>query len=102
MPTKIVEPQTQLKYYPIQYPLDAYTFPSNALIHQAQLDEKYLRVELLDGRMLAIPLWWIPTLYNAAPEERQKFEISRDRTMLIWDPEKCQINDEVRVQDYLK
>jgi hypothetical protein len=40
-------------------------------------------------------------LHNALPEERAKFEISRDRTMIIWDPDKCAINDEVRIADYL-
>jgi hypothetical protein len=29
-------------------------------------------------------------------------EISRDRTMLIWDPSRCAINDEVRIADYLR
>jgi hypothetical protein len=44
---------------------------------------------------------WIPTLHNASPEEREKYEISEDRKMIIWDPEKSSINDEVRVDDYL-
>ena len=45
------------------------------------------------------PLRWIPTLYNADPREREKYEIHRNRTMLVWDPEKCAINDELRIAD---
>jgi hypothetical protein len=97
----LVEEGLQVKRYKIQYPLSAYVFPREARIHHVRFDEEYLRVELSDGRMLAVPLWWIPTLYNAAPEEREKYEISPDRTMLIWDPDKCAINDEIRVADYL-
>jgi hypothetical protein len=40
-------------------------------------------------------------LQNASPQEREKYEISEDRKMIIWDPEKSSINDEVRVDDYL-
>jgi NAD(P)-dependent dehydrogenase (short-subunit alcohol dehydrogenase family) len=57
--------------------------------------------ELTDGREIAIPLWWIPTLHNAAPEDREKYEINQSRTMLIWDPDQFGINDEVRIADYL-
>jgi len=34
-------------------------------------------------------------------EERKKFTISRDRKMVIWDPDQGTINDEVRIDDYL-
>ncbi len=87
--------------YEIQYPVSAYNFPQEAHIHQVQFDESYLHMDLTDGRKLSIPLWWIPTLYNASSEEREKYEINQRRTMLIWNPSKCAINDEVRLIDYL-
>jgi hypothetical protein len=96
-----VEQQFEVKQYKVQYPISAYTFPYEARIHQVRFDEGYMHVELTDGRLLAVPLWWIPTLHNAAPEERQKYEINQSRTMLIWDPDKCAINDEVHIADYL-
>jgi len=96
-----VEERTTVRHYKIQYPISAYTFPREALIHEVGFDDEYMHVALTDGRTLSVPLWWIPTLHNAAPEERTKCEISRDRTMLIWDPDKCAINDEVRIADYL-
>jgi hypothetical protein len=46
-------------------------------------------------------LAWIPTVYHASPEEREKYQISRSRTMIVWDPDQCTINDEVRIRDYL-
>ena len=63
------------------------------------LDENI--VGLMDGQILSVPLWWMPTLYNASPEEREKYEISRSRAMIIWHPDKCAINDELRIIDYL-
>jgi hypothetical protein len=88
-------------WYNIPYPASAYTFPKRARIRTARFDKNYLRLELTDKRILAIPIEWIPTVCNATPAEREKYEISRDRTMLIWDPDKCAINDEVRLADYL-
>ena len=61
---------------------------------------EYVHLELTDGRILSVPLRWIPTLYNASAEEREKYELDRGRTMLVWDPEKCAINDEMRIADY--
>jgi len=98
---KQTEKQSTSTRYKIQYPISAYTFPREARIHQVRFDDEYLHIELLDGRTLSVPLQWIPTLYNASPEERIKYEISRDRTMLIWDPDNCAINDELRITDYL-
>jgi len=90
-----------VKWCDISYPASAYTFPREALVHRVRFDENYMHLELTDGRMLSVPLSWIPTLHNAAPEEREKYEISQDRKMIIWDPDKCSINDEVRIDDYL-
>ncbi len=50
---------------------------------------------------MAVLLSQIPTLHNASPAEREKYAINRSRTMLIWDPAKCKINDELRIADYL-
>jgi len=103
MPTKAEhdEEPFAVTRYKVQYPISAYTFPSEARIHQVRFDDAYVHVELTDRRMLSVPLWWIPTLHSAPAEEREKYEINRSRTMLIWDPEKCAINDELRIADYL-
>ena len=97
----LVDEELEVKRYEVQYPISAYVFPKEARIHWVRFDDEYMHMGLTDGRILSIPLRWIPTLYNAAPEEREKFEIGRNRTMIIWDPDKCAINDEVCVADYL-
>lgn len=99
--TKPIEQATEVKWYDIPFPATAYTFPEADLLDQVELDEESIHLRFTDGRILSIPLWWIPTVYHAAPEDRAKFEISRDRKMIIWDPEHGAINDELHVQDYL-
>ena len=96
-----VEEQIAVKRYKIQYPVSAYTFPTEAHIHQVEFDDEYLHVALTDGRKVSVPLWWVPTLYNALPEEREQYEINRSRTMIIWNPGKCGINEEISIVDYL-
>ena len=98
---KLVEEEVEVKRYKIEYPASAYTFPSEAYIHQVSFDAEYIHIELTDGRRLSIPLWWMPTLYNAPREELKKYKINRSRTMIIWDPDECTINDELRLVDYL-
>jgi len=93
--------QTNIKWYDIPFPATSYTFPADDLIEQVEFDETYIHLRLLDGRLLSIPLWWVPSLYHAAPADRAKFEISHDRKMIIWDPDRGTINDELRVEDYL-
>ena len=91
----------QVKRYNVRHSIDEYTFPTEALIHDVKFDDKYIHVELTDQRIISIPLWWIPTVYNASEEDRKKFEINQSRTMIIWDPDKSGINDEIAVADYL-
>lgn len=66
-----------------------------------RIDDEYIHVDLIDGRILSIPLWWLPSVHNAPRGQRLKFEISRSRTMIVWDPDKGSINDEMRIDDYL-
>jgi hypothetical protein len=56
------EQGTEVKYYPVQYPVSAYTFPREAIIHRVRFDDERIHLELTDGRIVSIPLWWISTL----------------------------------------
>ncbi len=91
----------KIKRYKIQHSIDEYTFPKEASIHDVTFSEQYINVKLTDERIISIPLKWIPTLYNASEEKREKFEISHSRKMIIWNPEKSGINDEINIVDYL-
>ncbi len=93
--------QIEVKRYAIPYPVSAYTFPREASIRYVRFDNLHIHIELTDGRILSVPLQWIPTLYYASPDEREKYEIDPSRTMLLWDPDKCGINDELHIADYL-
>ena len=95
------EGRIKVKRFKIQYPISDYTFPEEARIHAVSFSDEYMHVDLTDGRKLSIPLWWIPTLHHASPEERELYEINQSRTVIIWDPEKSGINDEIRIADYL-
>jgi hypothetical protein len=88
-------------WYPMRYHADEYTFPTDNTIERARVDDHYLHIELVDRRVLSIPLDWIPSLRDAQPSERAKFTITADRTMLFWDPEESEVNEIVRLSDYL-
>jgi hypothetical protein len=45
-------------------------------IVNAEVTEDELRVELLDGRTITVPLAWYPRLLHATPEQRAKWEIA--------------------------
>ena len=96
-----MDEKIQVKRYKVQHSIDEYTFPTEVCIHDVRFDKKYMHVELTDQRIISIPLWWIPTVYNASEEDRKKFEINQSRTMIIWDPGKCGINDEISIAEYL-
>jgi hypothetical protein len=98
---KQTEEKIRVKRYKVQHSIDEYTFPADTYIHDVKFDEKYMHVELTDQRIISVPLWWIPTIYNASMKDRMKFEINQSRTMIIWDPDKCGINDEISISDYL-
>lgn len=88
--------------YTVTHRAEEYRWPSDALIHRVRLDARFLHVEFVDGRNLSIPLSWIPTLREAQPEDREKFTISRDRRLIVWDPFETGtgINEIVRISDY--
>ncbi|HSB01734.1 MAG TPA: DUF2442 domain-containing protein, partial [Anaerolineales bacterium] len=101
MPTNEKRSEQTSKWYDVAHPASAYIFPRETLLQRVHFDKDYMHLEITDGRVLSVPLSWIPTLHNAPQEEREKYEISQDRKMIIWDPDKYSINDEVRIEDYL-
>jgi hypothetical protein len=60
-----------------------------------------MHVKLTDERIISVPLKWIASLYHAQPTEREKYKINRAKSMLVWDPSECEINEEIRMEDYL-
>lgn len=45
-------------------------------IVNAEITDDELKVELLDGRTITVPLTWYPRLLHATPEQRANWEIA--------------------------
>ena len=97
----VSKPKVSVKAYKVKYSLRDYTFPKEVKIANVRFDETYMHVTLTDERIVSIPLKWIPSLYHAKPAEREKYKINQTKRMLVWDPAKCEINEEIRIEDYL-
>ena len=48
------------------------------------VSEDSLKVDLVDGRTIIVPLGWYPRLWHGTSEERGKFEIIGDGTLIHW------------------
>ena len=96
-----VEEGFQVRRYQVRHSISDYTYPVEARVHSVRFDDEFIHIALMDGRLLSVPLWWIPSLFEATPDQREKYQVSRNRTVIIWDPAKCAINDELRIGDYL-
>lgn len=92
---------SDVRHYPIRYRVHDYTFPTSDTIKAVQFDDTYIHIELSDERLLSIPLRWIPPLRDASPQAREQYKIGEDRDVIIWDPEESEINEILRLADYL-
>ena len=57
----------------------------NALATSLRFDEDTMWVQLVDGRVIGVPLAWFPRLLRASPEQQLRFEISGGGQGLHWD-----------------
>ena len=48
------------------------------------ISEDSLTVDLVDGRTIIVPLVWSPRLWYGTPEERNRFEIIAEGTLIHW------------------
>jgi hypothetical protein len=58
--------------------------PQTALAKHVDFDEAMMRVTFSDGRVLGVPLAWLPTLRRATPEQRNAYEIGGGGVSLHW------------------
>lgn len=49
------------------------------------LDDRYLHVELADGRVISTPLGWYPELENASISEFRNYRFICDGTGIEWE-----------------
>lgn len=57
----------------------------NTLATSLEFDDDTMWVQLVDGRVIGVPLAWFPRLLRASPEQRLRFEISGGGQGLHWD-----------------
>lgn len=55
-----------------------------ARAQQVSVSEDSLKVDLVDGRTIIVPLVWYPRLWYGTPEERSNFEIIGDGSIIHW------------------
>ena len=53
-------------------------------IVKAEVTEDELKIELLDGRTVTVPLAWYPRLLHASPEQRANWEIAGGGFGIHW------------------
>lgn len=53
-------------------------------VADVRIDDVYLTVELMDGRIISAPLAWYPRLLNATPEQRARWERAGGGYGLHW------------------
>jgi len=100
--SSVSKPVSVGKRYPVRYRANQYTFPQENVIESAEFDTDHIHIHLTDGRAISIPLDWIPSLLDASPQEREKYVLSDDRQLIIWDPEMSEINEILHLSDYLQ
>ena len=54
------------------------------LPQEVRVSEDTLRVDLIDGRTISVPLMWYPRLWYGTPKERDHFEIFGDGAYIHW------------------
>lgn len=51
-------------------------FDTDLRVMSVSIDDSRLTVELMDGRLIGVPLAWYPRLANATPEQRNHWELA--------------------------
>lgn len=60
------------------------TLESEPFAAQVCVTDEKLRVDLVDGRSLTVPLAWYPRLLHASQEERQNWQLLGDGYAIEW------------------
>ena len=90
-----------IKTYKVIFPKSAYTIPVDARAQKLTFDATYMHIHLQDERIVSVPLSWIPSLAQATPADREKYQIGWDGRLLYWDPDDGPINEDLLVSTYL-
>lgn len=53
-------------------------------VKDVRTDDDMLRVDLLDGRTISVPLAWYPRLLHATPQQRANWQIAGGGYGIYW------------------
>ena len=56
----------------------------NSRIYEVTFAKSHARFELVDGRLVAVPLDWFPALQAGSIAERQAYAIEDDGAVAVW------------------
>lgn len=71
--------------------------PASALAKNVLFDKNTMRVLLLDGREISVPLEWFPTLRNATDPQRKKWRLIGNGIGIHWE----QLDEDISVEALL-
>ncbi|MDP2212203.1 MAG: DUF2442 domain-containing protein [Candidatus Aquicultor sp.] len=69
-----------------------------AMVSTIWFDDDMLRIRLLDGREIGVPLEWFPKLRNATKEQREKWRLIGKGVGIHWD----ELDEDISVSALLK
>jgi len=58
--------------------------PTSALAKSVEFDDEMMHVYLTDGRIISVPVIWFPSLRDASPRQRNRYEIGAGGNGLHW------------------
>ena len=60
-------------------------FPTDERVKDVHFTEDTIRVDLMDGRLITVPLAWYPRLLNATPPQLAQWEICGGGYGIHWE-----------------
>lgn len=64
--------------------MNTLTSTADERIKAVRIDENLITVDLMDGRIISVPLVWYPTLMNATREQLMNWEIAGGGYGIHW------------------
>jgi hypothetical protein len=71
--------------------------PTTALAKSVKFRDEMMEVNLIDGRIISVPVIWFPLLHEASSEQRDRYEIGGGGASLHWE----EIDEDISVAGLL-
>jgi Protein of unknown function (DUF2442) len=74
------------------------TIQADERVKNVYFTEETVSVNLMDGRIITVPLVWYPRLLNATPDQRANWEVCGGGYGIHWD----EIDEDLRTEGMLR